>query len=126
KDPTRPGPCVTATAERSDHVLRDSSSASRTTGTMAFRCSREANSGTTPPYGECVASWDATTELRIRWPSASSTTAAAVSSHDDSMERIRTILRDGQRGGQLRLRRGRIGDRAQPLAGRGRGPAAGQ
>ena len=36
--------------------------ASRTTGTMARRCSREASSGTTPPYFPCVSSCDATTE----------------------------------------------------------------
>ena len=64
----------------------DSSSASRTAGTMARRCSREASSGTTPPYLECVAICELITDDRMREPS--STTAAAVSSQEDSMPRI--------------------------------------
>ena len=35
--------------------------AASTTGTMARRCSREASSGTTPPYGEWMAICEATT-----------------------------------------------------------------
>src|SRR5688572_28689692 len=62
-------------------------SASRTTGTIDRRCSREASSGTTPPYFPCVASCDATTDESTRSPS--STMAAAVSSHEDSKARMR-------------------------------------
>src|ERR1700682_4311811 len=54
---------------------------------MARKCSRDASSGTTPPYFAWVLSCDATTEESTRSPS--STTAAAVSSHDDSMARMR-------------------------------------
>src|SRR5262249_47050047 len=61
----------------------------RTTGTMARKCSRDASSGTTPPYLPWVLIWEATIEESTRSPS--STTAAAVSSHDDSMPRMRTI-----------------------------------
>src|SRR6185295_2428240 len=94
KDPTSPGPTVAAIADRPAYEVPDCSRASRTTGTMARRCSREASSGTTPPYRACVASCEATTEDRIDVPS--STTAAAVSSHEDSIPRTRTlsILRD--------------------------------
>src|SRR5580704_9559807 len=87
-DPTRPGPTVAAMAARLSSVVPADSRASRTTSTMARRCSRDASSGTTPPYLPCVAICEATTEESTR--SASSTTAAAVSSHDDSMPRIRT------------------------------------
>src|SRR5437016_5432702 len=66
------------------------SRASRTTGTMARRCSREASSGTTPPYFPWVVICEATIEERMVPPSA--TTAAAVSSHEDSMPRMRTPL----------------------------------
>ena len=41
---------------------RASSIASRTTGTIARRCSRDASSGTTPPYLPCTENWLATTE----------------------------------------------------------------
>src|SRR5262249_3760348 len=54
--------------------------------TMARRGSREASSGTTPPYGWCVAIWDDTTFESSRSPPA--TTAAAVSSHEVSMPRM--------------------------------------
>ena len=56
---------------------------------MARRCSREASSGTTPPYLPCVESCEATTDDNTRTPS--STTAAAVSSHDDSIAKIRIV-----------------------------------
>src|SRR5437762_9397466 len=87
REPTSPGPSVTATAERSSQLDPACSIASRTVGTMARRCSRDASSGTTPPYLPCVANCDATTEESARSPS--STTAAAVSSHDDSIPRMR-------------------------------------
>src|SRR2546429_3412952 len=57
-------------------------SASRTTGTICRKCSREASSGTTPPYLRCTSSCDATILDRISRPST--TTAAAVSSQEDS------------------------------------------
>src|ERR1039457_6406713 len=92
-DPTNPGPCVTAMAERSSQELPDRSIADRTTGTIALKCSREASSGTTPPYLEWVSSWEATTELSIVARFESSwTTAAAVSSQDDSIPSILTFL----------------------------------
>ena len=90
-DPTSPGPSVTAIALRSSNRVEDSRSASRTAGTIARKCSRDASSGTTPPYFECVAICEETTDDKIRDPS--STTAAAVSSHDDSIPRIRIRVR---------------------------------
>src|SRR6266851_2059106 len=88
-DPTSPGPTVTAMAASSDHVLWDSASAVRTTGTMARKCSRDASSGTTPPYFPWVASCDATTEERML--ALSWTTAAAVSSQEVSIPRMRIV-----------------------------------
>src|ERR1035437_143390 len=75
-------------AARSSSLVPGRSRASRTTGTMARRCSREASSGTTPPYLPWVIICEATTEERTASPS--STTAAAVSSQEDSMPRMRT------------------------------------
>src|SRR6185437_13365874 len=85
--PASPGPDVTAIASRSSNPTPDSAIAARTTGTMARRCSRLASSGTTPPYRACVAICEATTDESVRAPR--STTAAAVSSHELSMPRIR-------------------------------------
>src|SRR5271165_6300312 len=62
--------------------------ASRTTGTICRRCSREASSGTTPPYFRWTSNCEATTLDRMLWPSTK--TAAAVSSQDDSIPRMRT------------------------------------
>src|SRR4029077_12563966 len=87
--PTSPGPCVTPIASTSANFIPACSSASRTTGTICRRCSREANSGTTPPYFRCTSICDATTLDRISRPSA--TTAAAVSSQEDSIPRIRRL-----------------------------------
>src|SRR5579884_952537 len=93
KEPTRPGPAVAAIAARSAIRVPDCCKASRVTGTIARRCSREASSGTTPPYLPCVESCDATIEERMAGrPWACSTTAAAVSSQEDSMPRMRTIF----------------------------------
>jgi hypothetical protein len=50
------------------------------------RCSREASSGTTPPYLRWMSICEETMLERMRRPSA--TTAAAVSSQEDSMPRI--------------------------------------
>jgi len=56
------------------------SSAARTTGTTLRMCARDASSGTTPPYFAWTSCCEATTSDRTRQPS--STTAAAVSSHE--------------------------------------------
>ena len=86
-EPTRPGPCVTATASRSAKLVPDSRRADSITGTMFSTWWREAISGTTPPKGAWNATWDDTTFERIR--RASATTAAAVSSQEVSIPRTR-------------------------------------
>src|SRR5260370_41965063 len=58
---------------------------------MARSCSLDARPGTTPAYLPCVESWEATTEESTRSPS--STTAAAVSSQEDSIPRMRIAHR---------------------------------
>src|SRR5215475_13731823 len=60
--------------------------ASPTTSLIFSRCSREASSGTTPPYLLCVAICEAMTFERTLTPS--SMTAAAVSSHELSIPRV--------------------------------------
>src|SRR5215475_15406185 len=60
--------------------------ASPTTPLIFSRCSREASSGTTPPYFLCVAICEAMTFERTLTPS--SMTAAAVSSHELSIPRV--------------------------------------
>src|SRR5205823_2546208 len=84
-----PGPCVTPMASTSCSFRRACPSASRTTGTICRKCSREASSGTTPPYLRCTSSCDATILDRISRPST--TTAAAVSSQEDSMPKMRVF-----------------------------------
>ena len=49
----RPGPRVAAMASSSAGLTPASSKAVRATGKRFRRCSRAANSGTTPPYSEC-------------------------------------------------------------------------
>src|SRR5713226_7162727 len=88
--PTSPGHCVTPMASTSASIIPACASASRTTGTICRKCSRDASSGTTPPYFRCISICDATTLGKISRPSA--TTAAAVSSHDDSMPRMRVLI----------------------------------
>src|SRR5215469_1172008 len=78
-------------ASRSSSFRPACARASRTTGTICRRCSREASSGTTPPYLRCTSTCDATTLDRISRPSA--TTAAAVSSQEDSIPRMRVLIR---------------------------------
>src|SRR5205809_7772876 len=56
---------------------------------MTSMCMREATSGNTPPYWACLAACEATMLERIVVPSA--TTAAAVSSQEVSMARMRGI-----------------------------------
>src|SRR2546423_14042008 len=55
---------------------------------MPRRCSREASSGTTPPYGWCVVNCEKTTLEAVCSPER--TTAAAVSSLELSMPRMYT------------------------------------
>jgi cytochrome bd-type quinol oxidase subunit 1 len=57
-----------------------------TTGTIFSICFLEASSGTTPPYGWCVATWDQTTLDKMVCPPE--VTAAAVSSQEVSIPRI--------------------------------------
>ena len=63
-----------------------STSASAITSSISSTCARLAISGTTPPKRACRSTWLDTTDERTSRPS--STTAAAVSSHDVSMPRI--------------------------------------
>src|SRR5215470_17687287 len=75
-----------ATPSMSCKVAPAAASASLTTPLIFSRCSREASSGTTPPYFSCVAICEAMT---FEWTlTPSSMTAAAVSSHELSIPRI--------------------------------------
>src|SRR6266536_2439050 len=88
--PARPGPWQAATASSSLTSRTPASmSASSTTPLMSSTWARLASSGTTPPYGACSSTWLDTIDERTRRPS--STTAAAVSSQDVSMPRMRTL-----------------------------------
>ncbi len=79
---------MAATAARSTGLVSATASASSTTGVSRSRWARPATSGTTPPKRAWVSTWLDTTELCTTRPS--STTAAAVSSHEVSMARILT------------------------------------
>src|SRR5262245_20878524 len=70
---------------RSPSATPASASAFSTTGTITSMCRRDANSGTTPPYGAWTSSCEATTFESTRRPSAR--IAADVSSHEVSMPR---------------------------------------
>ena len=83
REPTSPGPCVTAMPPMSPRVAPALSIASLTTGIIDSMCLREASSGTMPPYFACMSSCEETTEESTFLPS--STTAAAVSSHELSI-----------------------------------------
>src|SRR5579862_5079085 len=87
--PARPGPCTAATASISPSVVPASSSASPMTSLTSSRCARDAISGTTPPYRACRSTWLDTTDDCTNRPS--STTAAAVSSHEVSIPRMRMV-----------------------------------
>ena len=76
-----------------------SATARRSTGAIVATCWRDATSGTTPPYSACTRICDATTSERTRRPS--STTAAAVSSHDVSIPRTKTPSTPAERGPRL-------------------------
>ena len=89
--PTRPGPCVTATASIESSVQPACSSAWSTIASTASTCMREAISGTTPPYISCSFICDAMGFESILRPS--STTAALVSSQDDSIASMRACPR---------------------------------
>ena len=65
--------------------------ASASTGVSSSTWARPASSGTTPPYLACRSIWLLTTEETITEPS--STTDAAVSSHEVSIPRTRTTER---------------------------------
>src|SRR5215510_14540840 len=86
REPTRPGPCVTAIPSMAWKFTPAVAKASPTTSLIFSRCSREASSGTTPPYFLCVAICEAMTFERTLTPS--SMTAAAVSSHELSIPRV--------------------------------------
>ena len=83
-EPSSPGPRVKAMASRSEAVRPASRSAVSTTGMMFCWWAREASSGMTPPYFMCTAceamTFESSTLLR--------STAAEVSSHEDSMPSI--------------------------------------
>ena len=89
--PASPGPSVTATASRScegdDTGL--AAIAARTTGTIFRRCSREAISGTTPPWRACRATCELMLLDSVCTPAR--ITAAAVSSQLDSIPRMRPV-----------------------------------
>src|SRR5262249_53973163 len=76
-----PGPCVAATPCNCPALTRASSSAFLATGIRFRKCSRAANSGTTPPYSACVSTCDETMFDKTR---PSCTTAALVSSQEVS------------------------------------------
>ena len=100
--PTRPGPDVTATAVRSCPDMPASCRARSTMGVTVSRWARLANSGTTPPKAAWRSIWLATTDERTE--NVSSTTAAAVSSHDVSM--ASTVRLTGLPRGRPRWRPG--------------------
>ncbi len=87
REPGSPGPRVTAMASRSASSRWACASASATTVSMTLMWWREATSGKTPPYFACSAAWEATTLENAARPF--STTAAAVSSQEVSMPRMR-------------------------------------
>ena len=70
--------------------------ASASTGVSSSTWARPASSGTTPPYLACRSIWLLTTEETITEPS--STTDAAVSSHEVSIPRTRTTERPAMPG----------------------------
>ena len=85
-----PGPYVTATASKSAQSAFASSIAASSVGTIQRSCWRAATSGTIPPVAACSATWLATWFDSIRRPST--TIATPVSSHDDSIARMRALL----------------------------------
>ena len=86
----RPGPYVTATASMSSQPTAASAIAASSVGTIQRSCWRAATSGTMPPVAACRATWVATWFASMRRPPT--TTATPVSSHDDSIARMRGAL----------------------------------
>src|SRR5574341_226002 len=95
--PIRPGAWVTATSSMSSSETEAPASASRMTGMRFFKCSRDASSGTTPPYFSCTFTWEETT---FDSTAVSRSTAAAVSSQEVSIPRVNigVSYRRGRRG----------------------------
>lgn len=87
-EPSSPGPRVNAMALRSALVMPARRSAVSTTGTMFCWWARDASSGTTPPNSSCTLC-DAMTLDSSR---PSRITAAEVSSHDDSIPSMVTLM----------------------------------
>jgi hypothetical protein len=85
--PASPGPSVQATRSTSASVRPACATTCRTSGTTRRMWSREASSGTTPPYAWCMSIWLCRASARRRGTPApvDSTSATPVSSHDDSM-----------------------------------------
>src|SRR5438067_8269369 len=94
RQPTMPGPRVTASRSRSPGSTPARTSAASTRPGSFSRWSRAATSGTTPPKERWSASW-----LWIRLASTrrpSSTTATEVSSQLVSIPRVRLMTRQGR------------------------------
>ncbi|SUW51642.1 Uncharacterised protein [Burkholderia pseudomallei] len=53
--PARPGPCVNAIASMSSRRAPLAASTSSSSGSARRMWSRDASSGTTPPYSRCIA-----------------------------------------------------------------------
>ena len=86
-DPISPGRQVTASASTFARGQPAAASPRETTASIHSMCILEAISGTTPANGRCASTWDATSLDRMAVPSR--TTAAAHSSHDVSIPRMR-------------------------------------
>src|SRR6266566_1523393 len=93
-----PGPRVAATASNWAAVMFASRNAVCATGTRLRKCSRVANSGTTPPYSAWSWTCEETT-LDNTWPAC--TTAALVSSQELSM--ARSVMANPPRGLAARI-----------------------
>jgi hypothetical protein len=87
REPISPGPYVTATASISAQSAFASSIAASRVGTIQRSCWRAATSGTIPPVAAWSATWLATWFDAMRRPP--STIATPVSSHEDSIAKIR-------------------------------------
>ena len=83
-EPINPGPRVNAIASISSFLIPAFLIAASTTGIIFCWCARLANSGTTPPYNSCISCLAIKLERMVLFLS----TAADVSSHDDSIARM--------------------------------------
>ena len=83
--PIKPGVYVTATRSMSFSDTEAAASASRMIGMRFFRCSRDASSGTTPPYFLWMSICE---ETMLDRTMSSLSTAAAVSSQEVSIPRV--------------------------------------